>query len=142
MPFPLFHPESDLPRPLAISREEFSQAFSAEDGHVERKTGIGTRALQEAVVAFSNSEGGVILIGVDDSGEVVGKQLTQGAEESIHRVVAAIRNPGRYDVQALSVDGGPVIVFSVERRIQGFAQTSSGRGPRPPRRDERSSIRL
>ena len=94
---------------------------------MERKTGIGTRALQEDVVAFSNSEGGVILIGVDDSGEILGKQLTQGAEESIHQAVAAIRNPGRYDVQALSVDGVPVIVFSIERRIQGFAQTSSGR---------------
>jgi ATP-dependent DNA helicase RecG len=112
---------------MAISMEEFTRAFSTENGYVERKTGIGTRALQEAVVAFSNSEGGVVLIGVDDSGAVLGKPLTQGAEESIHQIVAEVRNPGRYDVQPLSVDGTPIIVLSIERRIQGFAQTSSGR---------------
>jgi len=127
MPFPLFHPESDLPSPLTISREEFDCAFAGENGFIERKSGIGSRALQEAIVAFSNSEGGVILIGVDDSGEIVGKQLTQGAEESIHQAVAAVRNPGRYAVQALSIEGASIIVLSVERRIQGFAQTSSGR---------------
>lgn len=127
MSFPLFHPESHLPSPLTISKEEFDRAFSGEDGFVERKSGIGSRALQEAIVAFSNSEGGVILIGVDDSGEILGKPLTQGAEESIHQAVAAIRNPGRYAVQALSVGGTSIIVLSVERRIQGFAQTSSGR---------------
>lgn len=127
MPFPLFHPESALPRPLAMSKEEFNRAFPAENGHVERKSGIGSRPLQEAVVAFSNSEGGVVLIGVADSGEIQGKPLTQGAEESIHQAVAAVRNPGRYVVQALLVDDISIIVLSVERRIQGFAQTSSGR---------------
>lgn len=127
MTFPLFHPESDLPSPLAISRDEFNRAFAAENGFVERKSGISSRALPEAVVAFSNSDGGVVLIGVDDSGEVLGKPLTQGAEESIHQAIATIRNPGRYEIQALSVDGTPIIVLSVERRVQGFAQTSSGR---------------
>jgi len=75
----------------------------------------------------SNSEGGVILIGVDDSGGLLGRPLTQGAEESIHQVVASIRNSGRYTIQPLLVDEVPIIVLSVERRVQGFAQTSSGR---------------
>lgn len=127
MPFPLFHPDSQAPRPLALSRAEFSQAFPKEDQYIERKSGFGSRALQEAVVAFSNSEGGVVLIGVDDDGQVLGKQLTQGMEESIHQAIASIRNPGRYAIQQLLVDDVPVIVLSVERRVQGFAQTSSGR---------------
>ncbi len=94
---------------------------------MERKSGISGRALQEAVVAFSNSEGGVVLIGVDDTGRILGKQLTQGVEESIHQAVASVRNPGRYEVQSLLVDDVPVTILSVERRVQGFAQTSSGR---------------
>ncbi len=127
MSFPLFHPESRAPRPLALSQAEFGETFPREDQHVERKSGFGSRALQEAVVAFSNSEGGVILIGVDDSGTVLGKQLTQGIEESIHQAVATIRNPGRYEVHQLLVEQTPIVVLSVERRIQGFAQTANGR---------------
>jgi ATP-dependent DNA helicase RecG len=127
MSFPLFHPESLIPRLLALSHAEFDQAFPREDQYVERKSGFGSRALQEAVVAFSNSKGGVVLIGVDDTGGLLGKQLTQGMEESIHQAVATIRNPGRYEINQLLVDETPVVVLSVERRIQGFAQTASGR---------------
>lgn len=127
MSFPLFHPDNPAPRPLALSRAEFDRAFPREDDYVERKSGFGSRALQEAVVAFSNSAGGVVLIGVDDSGKVLGKPLTQGLEESIHQAIATIRNPGRYAVQQLLVDDVPIVVLSVERRVQGFSQTSSGR---------------
>lgn len=127
MSFPLFHPESLAPTRLALSHAEFDQAFPREGQYVERKSGFGSRALQEAVVAFSNSEGGVILIGVDDTGGLLGKQLTQGMEESIHQAVATTRNPGRYEINQLLVDETPVVVLSVERRIQGFAQTASGR---------------
>jgi ATP-dependent DNA helicase RecG len=110
-----------------LSLAEFRRAFPREDEHVERKSGFGSRALQEVVVAFSNSRGGVVLVGVDDSGAVLGKQLTQGMEESIHQAIATIRNPGGYEVNQLLVDQTPVIVISVERRVQGFAQTPSGR---------------
>lgn len=110
-----------------MSQDEFQQAFPKEDQYVERKSGFGSRALQEAVVAFSNSEGGVVLIGVDDSGTVLGKQLTQGMEESIHQAIASIRNPGRYSLQQILVDDVPIVILSVERRVQGFAQTSNGR---------------
>lgn len=127
MSFPLFHPESPAPRPLTMLLPEFQQAFPREGDYVERKSGFGSRALQQAVVAFSNSAGGVVLIGVDDSGSVLGKQLTQGMEESIHQAISEIRNPGRYGLQQLLVDDMPIVVLSVERRVQGFAQTSSGR---------------
>lgn len=127
MAFPLFHPESSEPRPLAMSLEEFQQRFPREGQYLERKSGFGSRALQEAVVAFSNSSGGVVLIGVDDSGKVLGKQLTQGLEESIHQAIASTRNPGRYGLQQLAVDAMAVVVISIERRVQGFAQTASGR---------------
>jgi ATP-dependent DNA helicase RecG len=127
MPLPVFHPENPAPAPLEMSAADFSRAFPAEGQHIERKSGTSSRPLREAVVAFSNSEGGVVLIGVDDKGRVLGKPLTQGVEESIHQAIAAIRNPGRYSIQSLLVDDGPITVLSVERRVQGFAQTSSGR---------------
>jgi ATP-dependent DNA helicase RecG len=127
MPFPPFHPENPDTPPLAVSREEFEAAFPKEGQYIERKSGVSGKPLQEAIVSFSNAEGGVVLIGVNDSGEILGKSLTQGVEESIHQAVASVRNPGRYAVQSLQVEGVPITVIAVERRIQGFAQTSSGR---------------
>ncbi|MGE5282528.1 MAG: ATP-binding protein [Chloroflexota bacterium] len=112
---------------MSLSTSELEREFPREDQYVERKSGFASRKLQEAVVAFSNSDGGVVLIGVDDSGNVLGKQLTQGMEESLHKAIASIRNPGRYVLQQLIVDDVPIIVVSVERRVQGFAQTSRGR---------------
>lgn len=110
-----------------MSLAEFEAAFPCEGQYVERKSGVSTKALQEAVVAFSNSEGGIVLIGVDDSGRVLGKQLTQGVEKSIHQAITLIRNPGRYSIQSVLVDDVPVTILAVERRVQGFAQTSNGR---------------
>jgi ATP-dependent DNA helicase RecG len=110
-----------------MSAEEFADAFPMENQHVERKSGVSGRAIQEAVVALSNAEGGVVLIGVDDTGQVLGRQLTQGVEESIHQAISATRNPGRYEIQSLLVADVPVTILSVERRVQGFAQTASGR---------------
>jgi ATP-dependent DNA helicase RecG len=112
---------------LAVSNGEFAAAFPKEGQYIERKSGVSSKPLQEAVVSFSNAEGGVILIGVDDSGQVLGKPLTQGVEESIHQAIASIRNPGRYGIQSLLVEGVPITVVAVERRVQGFAQTSNGR---------------
>lgn len=94
---------------------------------MEFKTGLGAGPLQEAVVAFSNSSGGVILIGVDDNGRVTGRELTPDSAENIHRIVSDIRNPGRYQLHQIHVDDRPVIIVAISKRIEGFAQTSNGR---------------
>jgi predicted HTH transcriptional regulator len=57
---------------MVMSAEDFASAFAAENDYVERKRGTGSREIQRAIVALSNSDGGVILIGVDDQGHVSG----------------------------------------------------------------------
>lgn len=133
--YPLFHPRSARPDQLSLTADEFAREFPRETSFVEFKSGVGARPVQEAVVAFSNSSGGVLLIGVEDDGRVVGRELTQSVEESIHQAVADARNVGQYSVQRLLVDDRPVVVVSVAPRVEGFAQTSNGRiltrmGPR------------
>jgi ATP-dependent DNA helicase RecG len=135
MHYPLFHPRSEEPPRLTLSSGEFSAAFPQETHMVEFKEGIGTRALQEAIVAFSNSHGGVVLIGINDSGTVIGRELTQSAEEAIHQAVADTRNPGRYELHRVLVGDKPVIAVGIDGRVEGFAQTANGRvlqrtGPR------------
>lgn len=123
--WPPLHPES-VDSPMVMSQDEFERAFPTETGLVERKSGTSTRELQRAMVAFSNSEGGVIIIGVDDAGRVLGKPLTQGVIDAIHQAAAATHDPGRYWIYELLVGSARVSVVSVARRTQGFAQTSNG----------------
>jgi len=127
MAYPPFLPQSGGPLPVELTSAEFRAAFPAESEYVEFKRGVGGRPLQESVVGFSNSSGGVILIGVSDDGEPVGRELTPGLADDIHRVLREVNDPGTYDLGEISVDGRPVTTISVARRVRGFAQTSDGR---------------
>jgi ATP-dependent DNA helicase RecG len=47
--------------------------------------------------------------------------------DALHEVLRSTRNPGRYSVYELEVDGVAVTVLSIERRREGFSQTPDGR---------------
>lgn len=111
---------------MAMSTSEFRRAFPAEGDHVEFKTGVSGAQLQETAVAFSNADGGVVLIGVRDDGELVGRALDVGTLDDIHRAMQSTRDVGRYSVSQVDVDGRPLCVLAVARRREGFAQTSGG----------------
>ncbi len=109
-----------------MTEAEFAAAFPEESTYVERKIGVGAK-LQHEAVAFSNTDGGVVLIGVDDAGSIVGRSLTSALEDDVHRRMREINNPGRYSLSELSVGTRSIVVLSVARRTEGFAQTSDGR---------------
>ena len=123
---PLFHPDTSQPAPLVLTAEEFRTAFPAEGQYIEFKSGTSSKPVQRTVTAFSNAGGGVLLIGVDDDGTVVGRALTPGVEGDITQAILSVNDPGRYWLHELSVDGVPVTVVSVAPREQGFAQTPDG----------------
>lgn len=127
MTYPLFHPRRTGPRPLSISKRVFRKELGHETHHVEWKTGVSGKPLQEAAVAFSNTDGGVIVIGVRDDGEIVGREPTPGLVDDIHRVLRDAHNPGSYEIHPLDVDGVIVTILAIARRVQGVAQTSDGR---------------
>jgi ATP-dependent DNA helicase RecG len=124
--YPLFHPESRRPTPLTMSREDFKGAFPREGELVEFKEGLSQRQFQRVVTAFSNSSGGIVLIGVRDDGFVVGRTLTTALEAEVHRAIREINDPGRYWLHTLDVDAKNVVVVSVAQKAQGFAQTRDG----------------
>lgn len=126
MAYPLFHPASRAASPLALSEGEFAAAFPDEGDYVEFKTGVSGAQIQATTVAFSNADGGVILIGVNDAGMVVGRALDAGTQDDIHQALQAARDPGRYSITQIDVGGKPVIVLAIARRREGFAQTSDG----------------
>ena len=109
-----------------MEEEEFRREFPQENDFLEFKQGVSRNQLQDTVVAFSNAEGGVILIGVADDGAVVGKPLDPGTADSLHQVMRDVHDPGRYFLHQFLVEGKPVIAVSVARRQEGFCQSSSG----------------
>jgi len=126
LPYPPFHPaRSQETLPLTFSPADFDREFPVETGYVERKQ--GTSGLDEAIVAFSNADGGVVLIGVADDGTVHGRELTAGLETDLHRIVSTTRDPGRYFISPASVGSKHIVVLAIARRHAGFSQTSNGR---------------
>jgi ATP-dependent DNA helicase RecG len=122
---PPFHPQSNQ-APARMTRGVFDDAFAHESDYVERKSGAGQGPLAKAITALSNTDGGVILIGVRDDGEVLGRPFTDGLENLIHQAALTVHDPGRYRIRQVHVDGTPVTVISVAKRSQGFAQTADG----------------
>lgn len=124
--YPLFHPESPAQPPLLLSVEEFHTAFPGEGDHIELKRGVSESRVQEAAVAFSNAGGGVYIIGVSPTGAIDGLTQPGEASKDVHQALRDAQNLGRYDVRELVVGDRTVLVVSLARRHEGFAQTSAG----------------
>ncbi len=89
--------------------------------------------IKKTVVAFANSEGGTIYIGINDDGSVCG---VSDADSTMLRVTNAVRDAVRPDVMmfvdcnAVDVEGKPIVAVSVQR---GTARPYylQGKGIRP-----------
>lgn len=114
-------------QPTEYSTEEFAALIARETDDVELKTGTGGKPLQEAMVAFSNTEGGSIFVGVTDDRLVTGRARDQGTDDAIHQAALNARGLGRYSISEIDVDGKPVVVIDMDPRPDEVAQTSDGR---------------
>ena len=132
MAYPLFHALCRRPRPSSLTASEFKREFkrrgpSHENAFVEFKEGFSSEKIGAAVVAFSNADGGVVLIGVRNDATVKGVGLHGDREARLHQVVANLHDPGTYEISELRVDDRSIVVLSVHRREEGVAQTADGR---------------
>lgn len=127
MAYPPLHPNSRESLANTLAPETFRSYYPGESQYVEFKQGVSENKIAEAIGAFSNAEGGVILIGVGADGTIHGINVDGEAKARIHRVVAKVHDPGRYDLHELSVGGKQVVALAVAPRHEGFAQTSDGR---------------
>lgn len=113
---------------VSLTRAKFESEIALESDGVELKSGVGSKPIQEAIVAFSNTAGGgVIYIGVADDRSIVGRSLDQGTDDAIRQASTAVRNPGKITLTELFVDSKPVVKVTVDERHDEVAQTSDGR---------------
>lgn len=106
--------------------DAFAAEFPSESRYVEWKSGTGGGAIQKAIVAFSNAEGGVLLLGVDDHGRPTGMPFTEGLEQKLWEIVNQVESPGNVALNGLKVGSVEITVISVAKGRQGVALTSSG----------------
>lgn len=114
-----------LPRQLTVG--EFRQRFPAEDSKIEFKQGVSADRIAEAVVALSNTAGGIVLIGVRPDGAPVGTAVDGNARSRLHHLLGVVSQPGRYDLTTVAIGSLALLAIVVEPRREGFAQTSDGR---------------
>ena len=124
--YPRFHPACRTQPADELTVEEFAAEFSAEGEYVEFKEGVSHRGISETAMAFSNADGGVILVGVTDDGFVKGADLSVAGETGLRQALGQVRDLGRYRIDRVVVDGRMVVAVSVGARRDSFVQLSNG----------------
>lgn len=106
--------------------------LGAEGQRVEFKLEAGAGAVR-SVIAFANSDGGTLYVGVDDSGRPVG---VADPDAEMTRLSSMLRDSVRPDVlmmtsiDAIDVDGRAVVAVHVGRGVHRPYYVA-GKGPRP-----------
>lgn len=97
---------------------------------LELKRDINDKDLYEAVVCMANGQGGLIAIGVDDNGAVVGARPRHGDVTIPHRLAAAVQNntepPLGVAVEVQALDGKEIVTIRVPQADPGPVGTKRG----------------
>jgi hypothetical protein len=115
---------------MAISEARLKELLKApEDALLERKPGTVNRdEIRRTVVAFANSvqngQEAILLIGVDDRGNVLGVENTDTKQKEVRRVCAEDCYPEiAHQSQVFVIEGKPLVIVTVppSRRRPHFA---------------------
>ena len=122
----MFHPSSKHEPVTDFTSEQFAAEFPSEGQFIEFKEGVSHNRIAETAVAFANTDGGVILLGVADDGTVQGIDLGIAGETRLRQALGQVRDLGTYRIQRLTVATRTVVAIGVGKREGGFAQLVSG----------------
>jgi ATP-dependent DNA helicase RecG len=93
-----------------------------------KRVEVCPESLAKELVAFSNTTGGVVLIGVDDHGQIIGTQTRTNMEEWVANVVRNNIIPAICpQIESVQTDGKTVIVIQVDKGPDKPYQTIDGK---------------
>ena len=105
--------------------------------HVEVLAEPTPEALAESLVAFANTDGGSVLLGVDESGEPSGELMSEDADSLLRAALARIRPLVRTETEPIEERGGLVVAIHIPRSselhglLDGRMLARSGEGNVP-----------
>ncbi len=110
------------------SLELYEMIAGGEDSFTEFKRDVSQRSdFAGGMVALANTEGGYILLGVDDDGHIVGVDAPQRTEEQIINLARQnCRPPIILAIDRVETDEGLVLVIYVPRRVGAPHETNTG----------------
>ena len=111
---------------------EFKSALEGASGSKKpRKVNKICEDIAEALVSFTNADGGAILIGVEDDGTITGVQHAEAEVDGMlmaakDRIMLADKLPLRYS-QKLIIDDKLILYFEVDKATDRVFQLTDGR---------------
>lgn len=120
---------------IALGESQFREFKSAFEGPPNQKKPRDTRSVSkdiaEALVAFANADGGVLLVGVEDDGTITGLGFR---EETITKLLDVPRT-GVYSetpldspiARRVTLGDKEILYFAVDKGVRTIHQTSDGR---------------
>ena len=98
---------------------------SREGYNVEFKVRVPSkvRELTEEICAFANADGGYLLIGIDDNGQIVGTDLENDKRSAIQGSISEISPALHCDMYAVNIDDKTVPPCSLGNNLNGNFHT-------------------
>lgn len=100
-----------------IEKENLQSLIDSGEGYnVEFKVRVPSkvRELTEEICAFANADGGYLLIGVDDSGQIIGISLENDKRSAIQGSISEISPALRCDMYSVTIEDKSVWVIEVQ----------------------------
>lgn len=112
---------------MSMTNTETIQSLidSGEGYNVEFKVRVPlkVRELTEEICAFANADGGYLLIGVDDNGQIIGTGLENDKRSAIQGSISEISPALHCDMYAVNIDDKTVPPCSLGNNLNGNFHT-------------------
>ncbi len=104
-----------------------------------KKSTAQLRPAFETICAFLNVDGGFVMIGVNDKGQMIGQDITDNTRQEIAREISKIEPPAEIKIDYVSIENNKnIIVIHVEKGMHS-PYTYDGR---PFQRDQSVTTRM
>jgi ATP-dependent DNA helicase RecG len=115
----------------SMTPDEFWSCFGDQESmtvQFKQQLQRGSR-MQEPMVAFANSRGGTIVVGISDRRprQILGVSWSQDLTEQVQEAARSTQPPLHIEVERRSIDGHDVACVQVPSLTRGWVQTSDGR---------------